>query len=33
VPVEILGDRHLLEPGERFEVALEPAEPGAAPRA
>ena len=31
VPVEILGELHTLEPGERFEVALPPAEPAAAP--
>ena len=33
VPVKILGELHMLEPGERFEVALPPAEPAAAPRA
>ena len=33
VPVTILGELHMLEPGERFEVALPPAEPAAAPRA
>ena len=33
VPVTIHGELHMLEPGERFEVALAPVEPPAAPRA
>ena len=33
VPVEILGELHMLEPGERFEVALPLGEPEAAPPA